>query len=395
MNMCLNVRRNMRQWIVNSSIMLGSVIVFLCAFEIMLRIFGFSYPNFYEYDDLVGHKFYPGTEGWYRAEGEAYISINRHGLRDREHTRNKPADTVRIAVFGDSYAEALQVPLAETFWAVMEQELNRCQAFGTKKIEVINFGVSGDGTAQELLRLQRDGWSYAPDIVLLAFLTGNDLRNNSKTLEPDKLRPFFLLQDGELVLDTSFVNLPAYRWKTGWLWSFRRTVSRYSRVLQFFNKLKILYDMRQLNHSEQIQGDEIGLDHQIYREPVDSDWQEAWKITESLLLKMRTEVEGHQARFVMVVLSNSIQVHPDPTVRKRFMQTYQSADIFYPDQRLESFSQREGIEVIPLAPLLQRYAEETGGYLHGFGEAEGFGHWNQLGHRIAGETISQYFCGSK
>lgn len=341
---------------------------------------------------MVGHRLYPGTEGWFRTEGEAYIRINSHGLRDREHSFEKPADTVRIAVLGDSYTEALQVPLEDTFWAVMEQQMNRCKPFGAKRIEVINFGISGDGTAQELLRLQRDGWQYSPDIVLLAFLTGNDIRNNSKTLEPEQFRPFFVWQDGVLTLDSSFTTLPAYVRKTSWLWNVRRAASRYSRILQLLNKAKIFYEIRRQANAHRIQGDEAGLDTQVYLEPDSQDWEDAWSITEALLLKMREVVQSRQARFVIVTLSNSIQVHPDPDIRERFIKTYDIRDIFYPDNRLAAFAQREGIEMLVLAPMFQEYAEKTGTILHGFGEAKGGGHWNQQGHRLAGKVLAHYFC---
>ena len=36
---------------------------------------------------------------------KAYVRINDDGLRDRAHTKEKPANTFRIAVLGDSYAE--------------------------------------------------------------------------------------------------------------------------------------------------------------------------------------------------------------------------------------------------------------------------------------------------
>lgn len=382
----------MKKLLVNSVLSAGSVIFFCGMLEIVLRGIGFSYPNFYDYDHVIGHRLYPGTEGWFREEGEAYIRINSQGLRDREHTFEKPAETIRIAVLGDSYTEAFQVRLEDTFWAVMERQMNQCKPFGAKQIEVINFGISGDGTAQELLRLQRDAWQYAPDIVLLAFLTGNDIRNNSKTLEPDRLRPFFVLHDGALTVDSSFTTLPAYRRKTHWFWTFRRTASRYSRVLQLVNTAKNRYDTRQDLATPRVQGNEIGLDTQVYLEPVNNDWEEAWRITELLLLKMREAIQGRQSRFVVVTLSNGIQVHPDAEIRNQFMKTYQLRDLFYPDNRLAAFAQRNGLEMLVLAPMFQRYAEETDTMLHGFGEAKGFGHWNAQGHRLAGETLARYFC---
>jgi hypothetical protein len=63
-------------------------------------------------------------------------------LRDREHDH---ARTLRIAVLGDSFAEALQITMEEAFWSV---ELQGCPSLAGREPEVINFGVSGYGTAQ-------------------------------------------------------------------------------------------------------------------------------------------------------------------------------------------------------------------------------------------------------
>src|SRR5438445_13415775 len=71
--------------------------------------------------------------------------------------------------------------------------------------EIINFGVSGYGTAQELQILRHRVWAYSPDMILLAFLTGNDIRNNSRALERDDRIPYFVHQGKDLVLDDRFL----------------------------------------------------------------------------------------------------------------------------------------------------------------------------------------------
>lgn len=362
--------------------------------EILLRILGFSYPSFYHYNDLIGVRHSPQAEGWFRKEGEAYIRINSDGLRDEEHRKQKPPDTFRIAILGDSYAEAFQVPLQNTFWKVMEHDLTTCHAFAEKNIEVINFGVSGYGTAQEYLTLQHYVWEYSPDIIILAFLTGNDIRNNSKALEPAApLIPFFRLDNGKLMLDNSFATDPEYQRKTGWLWSLRRTVYRYSRLYQLISKAKDIYLFPAIDPLAQLEGEEQGLDDLIYIEPRTPEWQEAWEITEQLLLKIHQEVKLHNARLVIATLSSGIQVHPDPEVRQRYMHTKQIADLFYPDTRIKTFAEQAGIEILTLAPMLQEYAEKHQIYLHGFTNTVlGFGHWNAHGHRIAGESLAEYLC---
>jgi hypothetical protein len=141
----------------------ASLCVALVLGELSLRLIDFSYPIFYTYDDTVGVALRPGAEGWNRSEGEAFIKISSDGLRDREHSRKKPPNTVRIAVLGDSMAEALQVPQEATFWSVVERRVRDCGEFGARDVEVLNFGVSGYGTAQELLTLRHRVSEYAPD----------------------------------------------------------------------------------------------------------------------------------------------------------------------------------------------------------------------------------------
>src|SRR5215210_1944865 len=154
-------------------VLLGGVVFGLSLVEAGLRIIGFRYPNLYQEDQYVGFALRPRAEGWWRIEGEAYVKINGDGLRDREHSKVKPPGTLRVAVLGDSYAEALQVPAEDAFWAVAERSLQGCRALGGRRAEVINFGVSGFSTAHELITLRRRVWQYAPDVILLLVTTAN------------------------------------------------------------------------------------------------------------------------------------------------------------------------------------------------------------------------------
>ena len=79
-----------------------------------------------------------------------------------------------------------------------------------QNLEVLNFGISGHGTAQQLQMLRHYAGRFEPDVVLLAFFAGNDIRNNSRRLEPDPVRPFFQLEAGQLVLDDSFLEHPDF-----------------------------------------------------------------------------------------------------------------------------------------------------------------------------------------
>ncbi|HJR07842.1 MAG TPA: SGNH/GDSL hydrolase family protein [Pyrinomonadaceae bacterium] len=408
--------------LVKFAMVLVALVVGLLIAEIALRIVGYTYPIFYTTDTVRGYALQPGASGWYRKEGEAYVEINSDGLRDREHEKTKPAGTVRIAVLGDSYAEALQVPLEDAFWVVLEQKLQTCPAFAGRKIEVINFGVSGYGTAQELLTLRQKVWDYAPDIVLLALTTNNDITDNLRALKRTDEIPYFVYRNGQLALDDSFRETRAFRLRHSALNRAGRWIRDHLRVIQAFHQghyaLKnylaskrapaalalpafispVAYAQspnapaQTANAPAAVISDELGIDNLIYREPADDTWREAWRVTEGLLLLMRDEVQARGAKFVVVTLSNGVQVHPQPAAREAFLRRVGANDIFYPDARIRSFGEREGFPVITLAPQLQQYAEQHQVFLHGFGRDIGNGHWNATGHHVAGELLAQKFC---
>ena len=393
-------------------VLLGSAIA-----EIGLRVAGYSYPEFYTLYQSRGYALRPRVEGWYRKEGEAYIRINSDGLRDQEHSLTKPSATIRIAVLGDSYPEALQVGMGEAFWSVMETQLRQCDPFPGSKIEVLNFGVSGYGTAQELLTLRERVWKYSPDIVMLAVTTNNDITDNLRALKKTDEIPYFVYQDNHLTLDDSFRNSRAFRLRQSGLSRFGRWLRDHSRVVQAITRghhgFKILLASWRARRSQKAQPpptptnmpadagqksdllsrtEELGADNLIYLEPDNAVWNDAWRVTEGLILEMRSDVMTHGAKFIVVTLSNGPQVLPNPKSREEFAKRFAVTNLFYPDDRIKSLGAREGIPVITLAPELQQFAEHNNVFLHGFGENIGNGHWNATAHRVAGELIAKKIC---
>src|SRR2546421_5635998 len=93
----------------------------------------------------------------------------------------------------------------------MERRLGECPALAGRRVEVINFGVSGYGTAQELLTLREKAWDYSPDVVLLAVTTNNDVLDNSRALKMTNEIPYFALDGERLVADNSFRDAASFR----------------------------------------------------------------------------------------------------------------------------------------------------------------------------------------
>ncbi|MFT5682131.1 MAG: lysophospholipase L1-like esterase [Myxococcota bacterium] len=93
--------------------------------------------------------------------------INSVGLREAlEPSQKKSSGELRILVTGDSSIYGWGVRDNETYAVYLEREL-RGRLPG-KRIEVINLGVPGYSTEQTLRLLEKVGWSYEPDLVVVS-----------------------------------------------------------------------------------------------------------------------------------------------------------------------------------------------------------------------------------
>jgi lysophospholipase L1-like esterase len=360
--------------------------------EVALRVAGHTVPRFEQRDDERGTARRPGARFLYTAEGRGHVHINAAGFRDHEWRLEKPAGTIRIAILGDSYVEAMQVEEHERFGAVAERLLNDSGAL-RHPVEVMHFGVSGYGTAQELQTLRHAVWPYAPDVVVLALLPANDVRNNSPALEHDPARPYFVFRGGQLVLDESFRQSPEHNrgplYRAGmWL------VDRSHLAAASMNAVRAALGRRSRQAQRDTAGvpagfdEEAGLDVWVYAEPRDPRQQEAWRLTDAIIDRMRQEVAEHGARFLVMVLPSARQVDPDPDVRTAFMRRLGVSDLYYPERRMRLLSERLGLNVLVLAPPLLEYAEAHKALLHGFNGRQNRGHWNATGHREAGRLLA-------
>lgn len=374
-----------------------ATLVAVVLFELLLRGLGYSMPTWYQPDRQFGWILRPGISAWFTTEGRAHIAVNSSGWRDGEHALDKPPGVYRIAVLGDSYAEAMQVAAEETFWAQLPHKLAGCGFAPGHRFEVLNFGVSGYGTAQEYLVLEKEALRYRPDLVLLAFTNGNDVRNNSRELDDEKMRPFFVLAaDNTLTLDDSFTRSPEFVSRSSPTRAALRQATDLSRVVQLANAVRVGPLVRRANATAaSAAGVEQGLEAVVLKPPQDPRWQEAWQISELLLQKTAELATASGARFLLTTVPYAIQVHPDPAIRAEVERKLGVPDLLFPDRRIADFARHHGIAAVPLAPALQPLAEARQAYFHGFPDSGlGRGHWNTDGHRAAAEVIAAHLCRS-
>lgn len=270
----------------------------------------------------------------------------------------------------------------------------------------MNFGVDGYGTAQEQVTLRREVWKFHPDFVVLSVFTGNDIRNNSVTLERDKCRPFYVYRNDRMILGGPFED--SWRFRLRCMMQFEsqhsqvlnaivsarsvlRAWIRKRRAAQAAAEKAISGRARETGLSPT--GSERGIGDQTYSAPQTEVLRDAWRVTEGEIDGIRRDVAAHGARLLVVTLTTGIQVHPDPAVRDGYAKWLGVGDLFYPDDRIKDFGERNGFEVLNLARPLQVYAEQHHAFLHGFKNIPaGSGHWNALGHHVGGELIAAKIC---
>ena len=323
------------------------------ALEAGVRLSGFSAPFWYRPDPVAGWTLRPGTQGWFTKRfataNPVYVRVSEAGFRDREHTLDKPDDVFRVAVLGDEQSEAMHVELAETWWSLLGGELEGCSLAGGRRVEMLNFGVNGYGTAQELAVLESVAMRYQPDLVLLQFSAGNDPQNNSFALSHDKQRPYYRLdREGRPRIDASFSTAPDFLRHAAPSHELARRIGDRSRAVQW---LSMLPEPRYW----------VGVQKALLGPPPGELWEEAWRISEALVLRMNEFSRRNGARFSVAI----VPAAPESS---------------YGSERIAAFTAKHGIQSVTLA----------------LDKAQYYGvRWNSDGQRAAAQRLASALCGSR
>jgi lysophospholipase L1-like esterase len=376
-----------------------SVIVALMGAEVALRVGRVRLTgSTFRPDSVLGWSLRPGAVAWEADEGVALSVINSHGFRDVPRSVVKPHGMFRIAVLGDSYTEARQVDVSETYVALTETLLAERGCTG-KSVEVLNFGIGGFGTAQELLLLRQRVWQFEPDVVVLQFYAGNDLFNNSRALNvssPERT-PYFVLEEDRLVLDDSFRHAGTYDPRYIRLKGIAADALNSSRLLLLLYKVRLALAQRQ--QAAPLDGAAHGsppVEYQkylMYVPPVEEPMRSAWKVTEALLLEAARDVSARGARFLLLLLPTLPQINPDSASREDYRTRYGIRDLEYADARLQAFAEQHDLAVVRAGPVLRERAEKTGAFMAGFpNTGPNDGHLNQEGHRVVAEELARAIC---
>jgi hypothetical protein len=249
----------------------------------------------------------------------------------------------------------------ETFSARIEQS--------DPRIEVINAGVSGYHSGQELLLLEEQGLALAPDIVLIAYFW-NDLVD---AYRDEYTR--FTVENGSLHFDAPLPPTrehPAFsagrERRRNVEWDYKRLRGR-SYLYRFLSdRLKILrYMLRE----------RLGRLEDRNKYVTAAELEPAWELSFALVLEIANVAHAAGAQPVLVILPDQVQVEPDVEV------VGIDDSLLTVQERLLPFARAHGIPAIDLKPGLGEIRARNGVSLYHRYDR----HWNVHGHREAAGLI--------
>ena len=345
------VKINSRGILINLSLIIISTLFALFLSEIALRHMGFKpmyvspeRDRFWKYDSVLGWTHQPGQEGMFETpQFRTSVQINENGLRDRSHTYKRQNNTERILVLGDSFAWGYGVEESERFSQLLEKSMD---------VEVINAGVSGYSTDQELLWYKSEGIKYETDLVILE-LAGNDVGDNDRDLVSTiYYKPKFVLEDGQLI--PPVYPVPKTSPQGRFIYSLsQRSALVYFLVQRYFD-LITLYSTAGANpvHASSLTS---GI----------SAEKEDFKLTIALLDEIRSIAESRNAKF-MIVATDRWWDSTSGGTYKDFINTLHDEGFLVLD-----------VESMPgFNPEKMLIPDD--------------GHWNQAGHEFVAEKIKSF-----
>ena len=300
------------------------------------------------------------VNGWKKYFKTVYVDPKGFLMGDFERLKNGQDN---VLFLGDSYTEGLQVEQHETFSSLIDEY------YPSKN--VINLGVGGTGTIAQMLRYK--SLRSTPNIsdVFLFFLPQNDVFNNHP-----KFHGQFGLPNAPYFTSNGISS-------TSTKSKFREVIKNFAK--QIFIARVVYYSYLQNSNgqlseetNQRIEGSIFNKDRlpwfDVYGNPANLIWQEAWDHTERALLELKTLTNEDKVRLHIIIVADSLQIFHYKNPIKKY-------DFNYPNNRLMNFCNKKALTCYNSLPYFLEYLDYNDLKFPYF-SFENDGHYGPLGHKI-------------
>ncbi len=360
---CILIPHRMAKKKTEIILLFSAIILFFLVFEAVLRVSDCTLR--YDYgrtvDDVqyrhfasssVCHTIYDNDKTYRRM-------TNSEGFIDDEFS---DSEDVVIYLLGDSFAECLQADYENCAHVRLERGLKE----RGQNASVLNFGISGFGTFDEVGVLKHYAKTYPPDLVILFFLPQNDLTDNQRYLDHREIsNDHFLL---------------------------KKTIKRFTPITFEFlhRKMKNAYGnvLAQVSPdaSEKFVYKHMALENYgVYAKEYTLQWENLWQMEYGALSELKKLTEESGARLLLVSIPAPEQANEE--YWEKILQIYpslkgQQVIMDRPNSLLEKFSQSYNISYLDLLPYFANSKK------HLYWEFDG--HWNDDGQLLAADIITSH-----
>ena len=217
--------RRSREWLVNLGVSVAAIAIFLAFCELVVFRFVWLASDVPSHDFKNGLvRYAPNQRGVWRVRDEiaAPYRINAQGWNSGlgDYRIERRPGIARIALVGDSYVEALQVPFNHS----AGEDLAALLGTDAHPVEVYRFAISGAPMSQYLAMVEHEVVAYKPDWIIVQ-IVDNDFDESFNFVPGTYTSSFLKLRvvDGRVVGE-----IPPKAWTATYLdWLRQSAITRF------------------------------------------------------------------------------------------------------------------------------------------------------------------------
>ena len=399
------------KWPKRLGLILAGVLVGLLAAELILRVLlptardpylinaflDDERGKFCQYDAELGWTGRPNIEDQFVAfDCENHVQQNHHGFRGTAYPFDRTT-AGRLLVLGDSYTWGYGVDEEQIFTTILQRQAD-------PRLEVVNLGVSGYGTDQELLLYRKLGRKFQADQVLLAVTPYTDLMDNQFAVRYGHPKPLFKQPEDKRPGPLELTNVPVPQMAD---WSDKpqqmdtdrhwlcQLATRSSLAASILNATSTNPSAREWLEQRRIRiPRNISHDWAIscHTSELPLPWEQAFELLTRLIQQFHTEVAANGVELSILLVPSVIDV--DPVLWDEFQQQNhrpygQQWDRDHVRRRLKDFCKSSGIQLVDPTDALRSAAEHNSYLYYPWNQ-----HWTPAGHQIVAELLQEELANS-